>query len=126
MLRAVLYPDFKGSNTLLIWGNNSDMARLSHGLMELFRAGCPAFQIEGGQGLSALQVQAGRGDWTSQISGSKDSLEWVCSPDVLGYCLGLLDPLLTSTAGHQYVDAQGCLVNQIMIAVNEYSGDFRR
>jgi hypothetical protein len=126
MLRAALLPDFKGSRTLLIWGNNSDMALLSHGLLELRCDERPVFKIEGGQGLSALQVQAGRGDWMSRISGSGDALDWVCSPDVLEDCLRRIEPLLTSATGHHYVDAHGGVADQAMISVNEYPDDLRR
>lgn len=126
MLHAEFFPDFKGRNTLLIWGDNSDMARLSDGLLELRRGERPVFEIEGGQGLSALQVRVGRGDCLSRISGSENALEWVSSPDVLDFSLGLIEPLLTSAAGHQYVDAQGGLADQAMIAVNECPYDFRR
>ena len=80
----------------------------------------------GSWGLSALQVRAGRGDRMSRISGSEDTLEWACSLDVLDECLGLIEPLLTTAVGHQYVDAQGGLADQAMIAVNEYPDDFGR
>ena len=126
MLHAAFFPDFKGRNTLLIWGDNSDMARLSDGLLELRRGERPVFEIVGGRGLSALQVRAGRGNWMSRISVSEDTLEWVCSLDVLDDCLRLIEPLLRSAVGHRYVDAQGGLADQAMIAVNEYPDDFRR
>lgn len=126
MLRAAFFPDFKGSNTLLIWGNNSDIARLSHGLRELCRGERLIFEVEGGQGLSSLQVRIGRGDRMSQIVGSEDALEWVCSPTFLEKCLGMIEPLLSAAADHQYVDAQGGLADRAMIAVNEYPDDFRR
>lgn len=124
MLRAAFFPNFKGSNTLLIWGDNSDMVRLSDGLLEICWGERPVFQIVGGRGLSALQVRAGRGDRMSRISGSEDTLEWVCSPEVLKDCLGLIEPLLTSAMGHRYVDTQGGLADRAMIAVNEYPDDF--
>lgn len=125
MLRATFIPDFKSSNTLLIWGDNSDMARLSDGLLELRWDERSVLEVEGGQGLSSLRVRAGRGRWVSRVSGSEDAFEWVCSPDVLKDCLGLIEPLLTSATGHQYVDTQGDITNQVVIAVNEYPDNFR-
>ena len=126
MLRAAFFSDFKGSNTLLLWGDNSDVARLSQGLLQLRRGERLVFEIEGGQGLSALQVRAGHGGSLSRISGQEDALEWVCSPDVLEDCLGLIKPLVTSATGHQYVDVQSDLADQVMIAINEYPGTFKR
>ena len=126
MLRAAFLPHFKGSNTLLIWGDNADMARFNDGLLELSRGESSVVEIKGGWGLSALRVRAESSVGVSRISGSEVALEWVCSLDVLEQCLGLIEPLLTSAAGHQRVEAQGGLADQAVIAVNEYPDDLRR
>lgn len=124
MLRAALFLDFKGSDTLLIWGDNSDMARLNDGLLGIRRDERSVFEIEGGQGLTALRVQAGSGAGISKISGSETALKWICSSDVLEAYLVVIEPLLTSASGHQYVAAQGDLADQAVIAVNEYPDGF--
>lgn len=126
MLRAAFLPDFKGSNTLLIWGDNSDMARLNDGFLQILQGERSDFEIEGGQGLTALRVQAGSGYGISKVSGSETALEWTCSSDVLEACSIVIEPLLTSASGHQYVAAQGELADQAVIAVNEYADEFRR
>lgn len=96
------------------------MARLNDGLRGIRRDERSVFEIEGGQGLSALRVQAGSGNRISKISAFENALEWICSPDVLEACLVVIEPLLTSATGHQYVAAQGDLVDQVLISANEY------
>ena len=126
MLHASFFHDFKGAETLLLWGDNSDMAHLSAGLVAVRKGQHPIFAIEGGPGITALEIRPARGDWLSRLSGTYEALKWVCSPDVLDDCINLIEPLLTSSGGHQYVDTEGDLAEQVMIAVNEYPDHFRR
>lgn len=125
MLRAAFFRDFKGSDTLLIWGEHSDISFLHNEFYRMQQETSSGFLIEGGPRLTSLQVRLKSGRGVSMAVGTHEALVWSCSLDVITEYIDLVAALLTSTAAHQYVDARGGLADQIMISVNEYPDDFR-
>lgn len=126
MLRCAFFRDFKGANTLLVWGNNDDAVRLRAGLLAFREDQRAAFCVEGGPGLTRLELQLLSGDGLSRIRGTEEDVVWSCSREALSHAIAIIEPLTTASDGHQYVDVRGGLASQIVISVNEYPESLRR
>ncbi len=126
MLRAAFCSKFKSAETLLIWGDNSDMGELLGNLVALRRDERPSFVIAGGTWLTKVECRAVLGDQVSKLKGSPESVVWAISWDVLTETEELVKALLNSSAAHQYVDVQSDFIDVVMIAVNEYPATLRR
>lgn len=118
MLQARLLDDFKGSPTLLVWGNSADMASLLDQIRSL-DVGRPVARIGHGENTVTfiLSAQPGRSHVRTDAG-----ISWECSEDTLRRTADLIGPLLNST-GHQYVDADG-QAEEVVISTNEYPADF--
>jgi hypothetical protein len=83
------------------------------------------FCVEGGPGLTHLQLQLSSDDTLSRIAGTEEDIVWSCSREVLSHTIALIEPL-TTKEGHQFVDVEGGLAARVMISVDEYRETLRR
>ena len=120
MLQARLIDDFKGSPTLLFWGDNADMADMLDQLRAL-DTDRPVARIGLGENtiVIILAAQSGRSHVKSDAG-----VSWECSEETLRRTADLIGTLLNST-GHQFVDADG-QAEEVVISANEYPPDFGR
>ncbi len=125
MLRASVFSDFKseGFTTLLLWGKNVDMEQLYKDLNDMRLERRTRTEVDGGVGQIALQIGLVVGRRVSFIKEVDGVRVWSLSPDQLIDVISLVEPLQSASSGHQYIDAGGGLVDQVMIAVNEYPED---
>ena len=93
MLQARLIDDFKGSPTLLFWGDNADMADMLDQLRAL-DTDRPVARIGLGENtiVIILAAQSGRSHVKSDAG-----VSWECSEETLRRTADLIGPLLNST-----------------------------
>jgi hypothetical protein len=121
MLRAGVFDDFKGGTTLLLWGDGEGMARLFSGLSALANGKSGELIVDGpGAPLRVCMNHLG----SSTLRQSGDGFHWECSAGTLKLARDLTGPLLTTPAGHQFLDVDG-LAAQVIIARDEYPADLR-
>ena len=119
MLKAGVFDDFKGATTLLLWGDGEGMARLFSDLSAISEGKSGELILDGpGAPLRICLDQRG----SSTLRQSEDRLHWECSADTLKLACDLTAPLLTTRAGHQFLDVDG-LAEQVIIARDEYPAD---
>ena len=121
MLRAGLFDDFKGSTTLLLWGDKDGMATLLARLSALRTDTKAEFAIEGRTRLTVASANGRRS--RSRLEKDASGFRWRCSPDVLELAMDLVEPLRRG-AGHQVLDVSG-LAEQVIISRDEYPADLR-
>lgn len=118
MLQAAVLPEFKGADTLLLWGDSDDIAELRHATTALRHGEVPTIKI-GDLSISASSDDAQR----SELSRSGDGLSWTCPKAILIEVEALLTSLDEVSCGHQFIDVAG-LVDQVIFAKNEYPETF--
>lgn len=74
MLRCALLNDFKGTDTLLVRADGGGVEELRTGLLALREGRRATVCIEGGPGLTRLQVEVVAGEGVSRIAGVEDDV----------------------------------------------------
>lgn len=120
MLQAGVFPDFKGANTLLLWGDAQGIAELGSAMAALSRGDITTITV------SDLSISASN-DYKrlSELSRADDGLAWVCPPSMLVHAEGLVAGLNEAQSGHQFIDVTG-LADQVIISKNEYPQTLQR
>jgi hypothetical protein len=114
MLNVGLFPDFKGADTLLFWGDALGVAELRASIAELSRGLTSTITI------SDVSISVGEhAPQSSELSRTSNGLAWVCAPNVLGRVEELLAGLDGAASGHQFIESTG-LADQVIVAKNEY------
>jgi hypothetical protein len=125
MLKVRLMPEFKGADTVLVWGDGDGLRRLHQALL-----GLAAGEQEGvligdpAESSSMTIVASGHSGYLCHIDLDPEgaaSLRWSCSRAVLEDIEGLVAPLAEAKHGHQYVDVSGPLAAQLMFSIGEYA-----
>lgn len=119
MLQAAVFHQFKGADTLLLWGDADGMSELRHAIVNLGRGEVPTIEI-GDLSISTSNSNTRR----SELSRSSGGLSWVCLKAVLTEAEALLTGLDEVPSGHQFIDVAG-LADQVFIAKNEYPETLR-
>jgi hypothetical protein len=122
MLKAGVFDDFKGANTLLLWGDREGMAVLLAGLSALRAGEGKQFVIDGTGTHLTMCLAKSKTQW-STLQSEDSGFRWECSQDTLEFAADLVEPLLLG-AGHQFLDVSG-LAEQVIIARDEYAADLR-
>ncbi len=121
MLRAGVFSEFKGSTTLLLWGDKEGMAGLLADLLRLQEGTEAEFAIGGG---TCLIIASASSEWSwSRLAKDESGFRWFCSNDILEQAVQSIEPLLCG-AGHQFLDVSG-LAQQVIISRDEYPPDLR-
>jgi hypothetical protein len=122
MLQAGLFRDFKGADSLLIWGDAEGIADLHTALSALFGGVRSDLRISGPDGNLLIKVTgAGR---HSTLKESDGGLEWTCSRTMIDEAEGLVAGLEAASSGHQYIDLSG-LARQVIVSKAEYPASLR-
>jgi hypothetical protein len=131
MLRAGFFENFKGADTLLIWGDEQGLARLQQLLAQLpSRAGTSAAiqEIEGIHVRPSLKImfELGSNELRVDSNGADVVILASCSADMLATfaskVAGLADPKCRT--GHQYLEWPGGANIVVMVSKGEYPDDF--
>lgn len=126
MLQAGLFTDFKGADTLLLWGDADDISQLHTKLRTLRDDAMPALHVAGctdGSPLSIIVVNDG--SCISELTRTNEGLRWACSRPVIEETEALIGALCDGTAGHQFVDISGPLATQAIVSKGEYPQTLR-
>ena len=119
MLQAGLFPDFKGADTLLLWGDAQGIAELREAIAALSRGDAATITV------SELSISTSENsEQLSSLSRVCDGLRWVCPFSVLVESEGLIAGLDEASSGHQFIDITG-LVDQVIVSKNEYPDTLR-
>jgi hypothetical protein len=118
MLKADVFEDFKGSTTLLLWGDGKGMTALLRGLDALRSGNDKDFAITGPRG--GVTIVQGEG---STLISDRSALRWCCSRETIKLVTDLVEPLV-SQSGHQFLNVCG-MAEQVIISRDEYPADLR-
>lgn len=120
-MQARLCPEFKGVDTLLIWGDDTDIEGLLAGLIALASGSQAVWVAPHARDRTGLTITAAHEvEQLSDVTVDGDGVQWTCSSDVVAHAGQLVAALTSAASGHQYIDAAGPSVTQVMIAKNEY------
>lgn len=122
MLQAGLFPDFKGKDTLLIWGDADGVAGLCGAISALSRGEASEIRIDGHPNLSISPSEAD--ERPSELSRSDRGLTWTCPRTDLIAVEALTVSLDEVPSGHHFIDIIG-LAGQVIISKNEYPESLR-
>lgn len=122
MLQARILLEFKGADNLLIWGDDEGIESLRIGLKALTSGSAAEWALPVVSDRFGLIIIMATPDAEQVSEATLDCgrIRWRCSSDVVAHTELLVAALASSTSGHQYVDASGPEVQQILIAFNEY------
>ena len=120
MLKAAVFDEFKGSRTLLLWGDDAGMKALLAGLSALRRAERVELLLDEEDTRLTICSVASPGK-LSRLRREGEGLLWECSADTLQIAEDLVRPLVNE-AGHQFLDASG-IAEQVIISKDEYPAD---
>ena len=125
MLRVAAIEDFKGADTVLVWGDAHGVRQLHAALLELASGEKESFTVGAGAGSATLSItvedRAGFG--TSRLDSDPADpgrLHWTCSRSVADNTAWLVAALDAAAHGHQYVDVSGPLAAQLIFSKGEY------
>lgn len=118
MLQARLIDDFKGTPTLLFWGDNVGIAAMLDQVRGL-GADRPAARV--GSGENTVEIILSALSYRSHVR-TDEGVSWECSAETLRRVADLIASL-QNTTGHQYIDADG-RADEVVISANEYQADF--
>ena len=121
MVKARLFEQFKGANTLLIWASAAGMHAFGETLSGLLNGASEATIGDGPNALTICVV--GHPSGKSHVTWTDGSLRWEITGDVLKLATELVKPLLLNS-GHQFLDATG-EAEQVIISTDEYSAEFQ-
>jgi len=119
MLKAGLFSDFKGANTLLFWGDEQGLAELRASIAALSSGRSSTITV----GEVSIAKKKGHAR-LSELSHYRDRLFWACAPTVLADAEGLLAGLDQVPSGHHLIDITG-LADQVIVSKCEYPADLR-
>jgi hypothetical protein len=130
MISYAFFADFKGGPTLLLWGDNADMPKLSEFLRRHARAPRQInfdeldFCSAAGQTVVVAPKEGSSGG-VRRVVGDESAFEWELSASEARKFADMVDVLATpSRRGHQYLDypnsPQGITV---MVSCGEYPAD---
>lgn len=122
MLQAGLFPDFKGTATLLIWGDFEGIAALRAAIVALSRRDTSHIQIGGEVDLSVSLFE--ESETHSELSRLGGGLEWTCARRIFVDAEALLAEMDEAETGHHYFDISG-LAAQVIVSKGEYPADMR-
>jgi len=122
MLQADLFPDFKGADTLLLWGDADGMADLHIAIAALSRGDMSQFRIKGDGDLFIKLAESD--DRFSELSRSGNGLEWACSRAVLVEAEAMIAGLDEAPSGHHYMEISGH-AGQVIVSKAEYPASMR-
>jgi hypothetical protein len=130
MLKAGFFENFKGADTLLIWGDEGGLALLQQLLALSSGASTSAaiHEIEGANILPGLRVmlKAGPSELRVDRNGEDVAIVASTSADLLASfadkIVGLADP--KRRTGHQYLEWPGSAGIVVMVSKGEYPDDF--
>ncbi len=105
---------------LLLWGDASGMASLKAALQTVSESDV---DVRLGEGATLTIVKSDAGPEYSRVLSAEGHLRWECSVDMLRHAAELIEPLMTTGQGHQYLNASG-EADEIMISTGEYPADF--
>ena len=120
MLQAGLFADFKGADTLLLWGDAIGVADLRIAMAALPRGDGSRIPITSELSISACDVH----EHASQLLQSSEGLEWICSRNSLADAEALLAGMEKGQTGHQYIDITS-LADQVIASQGEYPASLR-
>lgn len=114
MLNVGLFPNFKGADTLLFWGDAQGIAELRGSIAELSGGRASTITVDG------VSVSVSKRDLqSSELSRTSDGLVWVCAPKVFVEAEALLAGLDDAASGHQFIAVTG-VADQVIVSKNEY------
>ena len=122
MLQAGLFLDFKGTDTLLIWGDSEGIAALRAAMVALSRGDTSHIQISGDVDLSVSLIEASEGH--SNLSRLGRGLEWTCARRMFVEAEALLAEMNEVETGHHYFEVSG-LAAQVIVSKGEYPAEMR-
>jgi hypothetical protein len=123
MLRVGLFNDFKGADTILVWGDAEGFQELHSTVLALLDGQEQTATVGSGRTTLTIDVEDSGGFGLSRLISDPidaNSLRWTCSQSLLDNTAGLLAGLATATNGHQYVDVSGPVATQLMFSAGEY------
>jgi hypothetical protein len=123
MLQAGLFPNFKGADSLVIWGDSEGIADLRVALSALAQGTKSNLQINGPD--DDLWIKISNASDRSKLMRSAVGLEWTCTVATMVEAEGLVEGLEKASSGHQYVAISG-LARQVIISKSEYPASLRR
>jgi hypothetical protein len=105
-LRSAYFANWKGSSTVLFWGDAVGMCDLRDFLRALPASNALTLDrfcraVDG----KTITVRAVADQRDTGVRLARDSLEWKLRPDLAADFAELVDVLASSMAGHQYLDA---------------------
>jgi hypothetical protein len=122
-----LFKNFKGSDTLLIWGDAVGLTQLALVLRQLAVgkiSSIPIHEVSWAKSARGtqllLRVSADRGHMT--VGGSNDEMliDWACSRGMFDQFSDQVSSLLGAPSGHQYLEGQPDQPLQVMVSKGEY------
>jgi hypothetical protein len=131
MLRTGFFEDFKGADTLLIWGDEQGLVRLQQFMAQLANGtntSAAIGEIEGAHIRPRLRVtfQLGSNELRVDRNGAAVVIVASCSADLLSTfaekIARLADP--KRRTGHQYLEWSGGASIVILVSKGEYPDDF--
>jgi hypothetical protein len=126
MLQAGIFTNFKGADTLLVWGEADDINHLHTSLRALRDDPERVIIVPGCTADSHLSIIAVNDRHRiSELTRTNEGLFWTCSRPVIDEAEALVGALRDATAGHQFVDVSGPLATTAMVAKGEYPQTLR-
>lgn len=122
MLQAGLFPDFKGADSLLIWGDAEGIADFHIALLALSRGTRLDLRISGVD--SNLLIKVSGAKRLSEVTEAGDGLEWTCSCAQIDEAQGMVAGLDGASSGHHYIAVSG-LARQVIVSKAEYPASLR-
>lgn len=131
MLRASFFKNFKGADTLLIWGDEQGLVRLQQLLAQLSSGkslSASIEEIEGAQLRPGLRItfELGPSELHIERKGGDVAMVASCAADLLASFADkiaeLADP--RRRTGHQYLEWPSSAGIVVMISKGEYPDDF--
>lgn len=128
-LRSRYFDDWKGGPIVLLWGETTDMRVLRDFLRSVFGpSNTPPLD-------SFCEAVDGRTITVRAVSDERDSgmhlagggLEWKLRPDLAETYADMVDALVASASGHQYLDAPGSDITvdiTVEVSIGEYPETF--
>jgi len=122
MLQAGLFSNFKGADSLLIWGDPEGVTDLRVALSALARGVKSTLRINGVD--DDLWIKVSDADVRSELKRSPGGLEWICSCATMDETEALVTGLEIASSGHQYIAISG-LARQVIVSKAEYPAELR-
>ncbi|HLI23219.1 MAG TPA: hypothetical protein VKV32_18990 [Stellaceae bacterium] len=130
-LQSGRFPNFGGRDTLLIWGDKAEIARLRDALKDFAGTKLPSLSLHAvswAKTVCGTRVDMSLNDGQSgEVTvDARGQIHWVASPEEFAEFAEKLESLTSPNciSGHQYSDQLGQRRIQIIASVGEYPANF--